>query len=132
MIKIEIIGKPVPASRPRVFKSGGRTYTKPHLAHEAILKKALKAYIPANPISETVSVYMEFVFSRPKTSKALAPKADLDNLCKLPLDVATHLGFWVDDYLVTTLVASKRFTQGQELPRTIITIHTSPNQLHAL
>ena len=122
MKEIVINIAPVPASRPRVFKNGGRIYSKKHMQHEAALMSVLRQYAPVEPLEGAVAVSLEFVFKPYKTSKAVTYRADLDNLAKIVLDVMTKLNFWKDDYLITDLRLTKRFTEKDEEPKIIIRI----------
>lgn len=113
-ISFTIESKPVSASRPKIFRNGGRSYTKSHNEYEAFLMLYLQQYAPEQPLSGCLSVEMEFVFTPLKTKSADYPRSDLDNLAKLPLDVMTKLNYWDDDSQVTKLTLSKRFCEKDE------------------
>lgn len=122
MISFTINSKPIPASRPRVFKNGGRSYAKTHIQYCELIKPILIDNKPPEPISNLINVEIEFVFSRYKTGNALANRSDLDNCAKIILDCATDTGFWIDDYLISDLHLTKRFCNKDETPHTNIHI----------
>jgi len=125
-LALVIEGVPVPASRPRVFRNGGVAYSTSHLRHKAHLEKILPSKakkVPKTP----VKVFMQFVMPRYKTSEAVTHRADLDNLEKIVLDAMTKCNFWEDDYLVTSVVKSKRFAREGEQPCTRIRIVSVEN-----
>lgn len=123
-LTITIYGKPVPASRPRVFKSGGRAYTKTHTEYANLIKPILAANKPSETIDKLIKVEMEFVFQKYKGSDYPTYRADLDNLAKIPLDEMTKLNYWTDDSLVSELILTKRFVNDNEAPHTKLTIST--------
>lgn len=58
-------------------------------------------------------VIVRNLVARPKTTKLIAPKPDVDNYAKGVLDAITKDGrFWHDDSQVLDLTASKRWTLG--------------------
>lgn len=121
-ITFTITATPKSASRPRIFRNGGRSYSKSHTEYERLLQTELRQYSPQQPLEGCVAVHMVFVFPQLKTKTAAYPKSDLDNLAKLPLDVMTKLSFWHDDSQVTQLSLSKRFVTEGEQPHTTISI----------
>lgn len=120
MKEFTIDGKPIPASRPRVFRNGGRIYSKKHMEYEAHLLKVLPDHAPEARIEVPVAVSLEFVFPPYKTSAAKANRADLDNLGKIVLDAMTKAQFWADDSLITELHLTKRFAEPGEDPHTVV------------
>lgn len=110
---------PVPASRPRVSKWGvyyGKTY-----------KQWMKDADENLPVARAtlegeVRCELEFIVQRPKTTKRSNPRGDIDNYIKSILDALTKKGHWKDDDQVVELVATKRYTQGDEQPRTVAKI----------
>lgn len=83
---------------------------------------------------QPVDVAMIFLMPRPKShfgarglkdSSPAAHKAkpDLDNLCKLVMDVVTRSeAVWVDDSQVVSITAEKRYANASEFPGCIVTI----------
>ena len=94
--------EPVPASRPRVGKFGtyyGGRY------HDWVATAHLK--LPVDKCyEELVYIHVDFICSRPKTTKLLAPKGDIDNYLKAMLDSLTKAGAWKDDSLVAGVTAT--------------------------
>ncbi|KGK67060.1 RusA family crossover junction endodeoxyribonuclease [Xanthomonas citri] len=122
---------PVPASRPRVTRWG--TY---HLKTYKTWLEAAGKYLkglshvagqgirPDTPLI----VVAEFVCRKPKTTKLLTPKGDIDNYLKAPLDAITHAGLWGDDKWITTVVATKRFQEPGEEPHTALSVYEAPRE----
>lgn len=73
-----------------------------------------------------VTVDVAFLVTRPKTTKLLTPKGDIDNYVKSVLDALTDAGAWDDDKIVETLYATKRFAAPYERAGIVLTI--SPRQ----
>lgn len=105
---------PVPASRPRVTR-WGTYYTKTYKAWIAAAEKAIPQ--SRDPLTGPLTISVEFVVQRPKTSKRAYPKGDIDNYEKAVYDMLTKRGYWHDDdQLVTTSTVTKRFTEPGEEP----------------
>ena len=113
--------EPAPASRPKVNRFGV-TYAKSHLAYV----RAATPYVEIVTDLEyyesgILSVSIEFVCTKAKTSKLITPRYDIDNLVKLPLDIMTKTGnFWRDDVQIAELHAMKRFALPDEQAGTTI------------
>lgn len=74
----------------------------------------LLADIKANvePFDGVVEVTILAVAERPKTTKLLVPKPDVDNYAKGVLDAITYAEkFWRDDTQVADLIARKRWSR---------------------
>jgi Holliday junction resolvase RusA-like endonuclease len=80
---------------------------------EEFLNALADAEIPDN-WAIPVHVTATFVVTRPKTTKRLTPKGDIDNYQKSLLDALTDAGAWTDDTLVESITATKRFTREGE------------------
>lgn len=125
--RFTIEAEPVPASRPRVTRSGAVYYPKKHTAYAETLKTLLGGVSPMT-LETPVEVRMLFVMPRYKTSDFPVHRADVDNLSKLPMDCmtkATHEDkpkFWTDDCLVVSLKAYKRFAREGEQPHTKVRV----------
>ena len=87
----------------------------------------MELVLPARNFTEPahISVGLEFVITRAKTSKLSRPIGDIDNYAKAILDAMTKKGFWKDDVDIVTLAATKRFAEFGETAHTKITIHRS-------
>jgi Holliday junction resolvase RusA-like endonuclease len=74
---------------------------------------ALHAVHPPCVFQSPVLVEVTCFVRRPKTSKLLIPKPDVDNYAKGVLDAITKDGrFWSDDTEVSDLISRKRWTTG--------------------
>lgn len=114
-ISLFLGGHPVPASRPRVYRHGAgysKTYSK--------WRRDVWRYVaePTQlPTDRPLVVLIETVVERPRTSKLSAPKPDVDNYAKGPLDILTKSpGFWRDDSQVVFLGVLKRWADPGEEP----------------
>lgn len=111
---------PVPASRPRVTRWGTyhlKTY-KNWLEAAGTYLKTTGAKIPEGRLH----VALEFVCRKPKTTKLVTPKGDIDNYAKAPLDAITHADIWPDDKWIVSLYATKRFAELGEEPHTSLQV----------
>lgn len=121
-VDIVIPLEPVPASRPRVTRCGV-FYSKAYQAW----KEAAVAFLKDKhcPIDKDVPlvVYVESVSTKPRTGKLQAPRYDVDNVAKGPMDAITASGnFWADDSQVVALCVTKRYAVPDEEAHTRITI----------
>jgi Holliday junction resolvase RusA-like endonuclease len=113
---------PVPASRPRFTRSGhvfyGKNYTE-FRKQAAVLFQAT-VLPPEFPLRQPMAVTTAFIVRKPKTSKLLAPRGDVDNYFKT-LDVLNEV-VWKDDVQLLWASMSKSFgeTPGIELEVTEI------------
>lgn len=119
---------PVPASRPRVTR-WGTYYAKTYKAYRELADKAIpRSSNP--PLQGNLTAHVEFVCLRPKTTKRINPKGDIDNHCKAILDAVTGTkkspkGYWRDDDQIIHLHATKRFAEQGEHAHTRITVEQS-------
>lgn len=81
-----------------------------------------------DPIESFCTVLVEQIVEKPKTSKKMFPRGDVDNYAKAPTDILTSKKFWMDDDLITGLYTSKRFAEAGEEPRTEVTIYVHKEQ----
>jgi len=93
----------------------------------AAWKKDALAHLPddADPYfgRSNVIVCMEFIVTKPRTTKRSQPLGDSDNYAKATLDVITACGaVWADDDQVAVHVAEKRYALEGETPRTDVLI----------
>jgi len=130
-IKFEVLGTPIPKSRPRFSRRSGTMYTprRTQDAEKSFLEQAL-CHKPSEPIKEPISLYIRFVMPIPKsTSKKKrqemlegkiqpAKRPDIDNLVKLVKDALNGI-FWLDDSQIVTLFAQKVYG---EIPKTEVEI----------
>ena len=108
---------PTPASRPRVT-SHGTYFTGSYRDY----RKALELAIPPAPapLEGNLTVNVTFDCVKPKTTKRLNPRGDIDNHVKAIFDAITKAGYWVDDDQITQLYATKQW--ADPTPATTITI----------
>jgi Holliday junction resolvase RusA-like endonuclease len=113
--------KPVAASRPRLSRYGvyySKTYTD--------WRNEARKHVSAIELMHTGAIIavVEITVLRPRTSKKLWPRPDLDNLVKGPLDVITeNKGIWKDDSQLVGLWVTKRFTLLEEEVGMVISIY---------
>lgn len=117
MAKIEFIipVRPIPKSRPRITKKGGKfwAYTPVRTKHaEKEFLNYANGYKPKDPLNGSIELEVHFVFEIPKSwpkskkEKALRgelphiSRPDLDNLLKFIKD-ALNMVFWKDDSQIT-------------------------------
>lgn len=82
---------------------------------------ALRAVEPPCRFDSPIEVEVVCFVRRPKTTKLVIPKPDVDNYAKGVLDAITKDGrFWSDDTEVADLISRKRWTTGE--PHVLVTI----------
>lgn len=114
----------MPASRPRVTRWG--TY---YLKTYRTYKDLAASRIPVGDLHAEglLTVHVESVKRRPKTTKLLVPKPDIDNFIKAPLDAITKAGgYWRDDCQIVTLTGTKAWAPKGEEGYSIVTIYEGP------
>lgn len=117
--------KPVPASRPRVTK-WGTYYTKTYKEYKVAAEKAIPVHRGA-PLTAELGATIEFVCHRPKTTKLVSPRGDIDNHIKAIFDAVVGTKkqpklYIVDDELISHVDARMRYAEPDEEPHTTITI----------
>lgn len=101
----------MPAPRPRVMKNGTVFYPTPYPQFMGVLQKEISKLVTVAPFEGPLVVAVEIVRPRPKTTKLHAPRGDVDNLAKGPLDAATKTGrLWGDDVQIVDMIVSKRWS----------------------
>ena len=115
-LTIDLLLEPVPQGRPRVTYRNGRVWTfysdAVVAAKEAIRAQVLKYqdYFPKHlPLMLTVTTYRHRSPYLPKREVLPFRRADLDNEVKLIIDAMNGVVF-PDDAAITTIIASKRYT----------------------
>lgn len=112
---------PSPQHRPRVGKFG-TFYPKPYQTYHADCQRdfSVETLIrqPTHPLPAEgpLGVVVEVRVARPKTTKLPAPRGDVDNYAKAPLDAATRAGIWKDDSQIECLGCVKRWASEGEPP----------------
>lgn len=127
---------PLPAPRPRfrtIRTKAGKTIASAYSpanyrdwkkAAEALLLRALSDAF--EPYTGPVECHCEFVIKRPKKTVRVSPAGDVDNYVKALLDAMTNANVWKDDDQVTSLVATKRWTNEGEEPHILFTLREAP------
>ena len=103
---------PVPASRPRVTRSGRVYYGKRYREFRATCNTLLEAFEPPPefPLAGPVEMSVVFYVPRPKTTKRQFPRGDIDNYFKT-LDVFNGV-LWHDDDQILVGLMGKEFGDG--------------------
>jgi Holliday junction resolvase RusA-like endonuclease len=79
-------------------------------AARAKLEAHLAQYVPKEKYTGPVQLVVKWCFpivGHHLPGEWKATKGDLDNLAKMLLDVMTHLGFWQDDALISSMILEK-------------------------
>jgi Holliday junction resolvase RusA-like endonuclease len=122
---------PMPCPRPRVALRGRvpvAYYPKDYQnwkaqASEFFLDRVENLECITGPVEVSIICAVE----RPKTTKLIAPRPDVDNYGKSVLDAMTAAGVWNDDTQVLTCTTTKRWTQSGEQPCIYVRVReTSP------
>lgn len=105
--------EPMPCPRPRIALRGRfptAYYDKKYVAWKEEAEKLLTT-IRGDRAAHTspVAVTVRFFCHRPRTTKLLTPKGDIDNYVKALFDAMTKAGWWTDDTLVYHVDAEKHF-----------------------
>lgn len=111
---------PVPAARPRVGR-WGTYYPKTYAKWRETVKRLVEGMsfrTPPTTRALFVSVFM--VCARPKTTKRLWPRGDVDNFVKAACDALNKAAYGDDDQIVR-LYAEKRYVRPDEAPHTRVT-----------
>lgn len=105
---------PVAASRPRVTTKGHTYYAGPYKEFrkdiKPLIEELTKGFVPlVGPLSVDIDIWVR----RPKTTKLLYPRADIDNYVKAIFDSFNGI-LWEDDKQITTVWASKSWTDDSD------------------
>ena len=104
---------PVAASRPRV-SSHGAYFTGPYKKFKLdMINVAEEVLGDFEPIDQIMHVDLELYVTRPKTTKLIQPKPDIDNYVKAIFD-SLNGKLWVDDTLIKSVYASKQWASPDE------------------
>tara|TARA_R110000824_G_scaffold319823_1_gene506805 strand:+ start:136 stop:537 length:402 start_codon:yes stop_codon:yes gene_type:complete len=100
---------PVAASRPRVSKHGAY-FTGPYKKFRTDMINLVPEVIGDGflPLDYPLSVDVELYVKRPKKTKLLSPRADIDNYLKAVFD-SLNGSLWEDDKQIQTVYAIKQW-----------------------
>lgn len=100
---------PVAASRPRVAGSWGGYYVGAYKTFREESTKVIEKMFPnPEPLSGLLEVDVHVYVKRPKTTKYLHPRGDVDNFAKAVLDSLNGV-LWIDDGQIYKLTAEKHW-----------------------
>ena len=106
---------PVAASRPRVSRHGA-FFAGPYKVWRAEVIDIIDFVLGPNfsPYEQPLKVDVELFIRRPKTTKLLMPRADVDNFLKAIFD-ALNKKLWADDNIIQSVYATKQWAEvGEE------------------
>lgn len=115
LLSFSIAGTPSPTCRPRVGKFG-TYYAAPYEQWMQQCIVQLSEQKPAEPVMGDLIAYVDVRVDRPKATKLLRPRGDVDNYAKAPLDAATKAALWGDDGQLMAVVITKRWAEPGERP----------------
>jgi len=113
---------PIPASRPRVSR-WGTYYGKRYTAWRKKAASELALFEHPTTLTGPLKVTLMHVVEKPKTSKLMYPRGDVDNYDKAAMDAVTnHTSVWKDDDQVVKLTSMKLFASEDAEPGSYIRI----------
>ena len=116
-MRVRLPLSPIPAARPRVTTKGCSYYPKKYKewrdSAALLIPDLLSASGLEEPLTGALGMSVDFAVTRPKTTKLICPKGDIDNFLK-SLDCFNGL-LWEDDHLLVHVEAAKRWAPvGEE------------------
>ena len=115
MLYLHLPCNPVPASRPRVTRWGayyGKRHNACRSATSALLAEMRdNGTLPLVPLSGRLVVWVVFQVEKPRTSKLVTPRGDIDNYAKLLFDCCSKI-VWEDDVQIDIMSARKGFSDS--------------------
>lgn len=102
---------PLPCPRPRLGRFGAyypATYNAWKRKANRVIRGVIDGIPDHRPLDVPVSVWLLFAVPRPRTTKLVIPKPDIDNYMKSIFDACNGL-IWTDDALVRSVTASKQW-----------------------
>lgn len=106
---------PVAASRPRVTKVGHTYYAGPYKDFRKNIKPLIEDLTKGHePLVGPLSVEVDIWVRKPKTTKLLFPRADIDNYLKAIFDSFNGI-LWHDDTQITYVHAMKSWTDSNDV-----------------
>ena len=112
LLLLDVPCEPVPCPRPRVSKFG--SYYPPRYRNwkrdfSAEVARIAPFVTGADlPLRGTLSISVDIYCTRPRTSKLMYPRPDLDNYIKAVLDACNKL-LWLDDSQIIAIRGTKQW-----------------------
>ena len=106
---------PVAASRPRVSRHGAY-FAGPYKVFRNECIDVIEFVLGPNfkPYEQPIKVDVELFIRRPKTTKLIMPRADIDNFLKAVFD-SLNKKLWIDDNIIQSVYATKQWAEvGEE------------------
>ena len=105
---------PVAASRPRVSRHGAY-FAGPYKIFRSECVDIIDFVLGPDfqPYEQPIKVDVELFIRRPKTTKLVMPKADIDNFLKAVFD-SLNKKLWVDDNIIQSVYATKQWAEEGE------------------
>jgi len=105
---------PVAASRPRVSRHGAY-FAGPYKVFRSDCVDVIDFVLGPDfqPYDQPIKVDVELFVRRPKTTKLVMPKADIDNFLKAVFD-SLNKKLWVDDNIIQSVYATKQWAEVGE------------------
>tara|TARA_R100000008_G_scaffold25699_3_gene13867 strand:- start:1327 stop:1707 length:381 start_codon:yes stop_codon:yes gene_type:complete len=105
---------PVAASRPRVSRHGAY-FAGPYKIFRSECVDVIEFVLGPDfqPYEQPIKVDVELFIRRPKTTKLVMPKADIDNFLKAVFD-SLNKKLWVDDNIIQSVYATKQWAEVGE------------------
>tara|TARA_R100000664_G_C2751524_1_gene138809 strand:- start:34 stop:414 length:381 start_codon:yes stop_codon:yes gene_type:complete len=105
---------PVAASRPRVSRHGAY-FAGPYKTFRSECVDIIEFVLGPDfqPYEQPIKVDVELFIRRPKTTKLVMPKADIDNFLKAVFD-SLNKKLWVDDNIIQSVYATKQWAEVGE------------------
>jgi len=113
--------KPQVKERPRFGRGHAYTSSKTRAFENEIVCLAKRQWVNKPPLDKPLSCVITFYLERPKTTKLLAPKPDVDNYCKALLDSLNEVLF-KDDSQIVELYAKKAWAEESLILLSLIEI----------
>lgn len=104
---------PVPASRPRMTRTGHAYTAEPYRTFKDKLKTMMQTSWDNEMIESPVTVSIAVWCRRPKSTKLPHPRPDVDNYAKAVLDAMSGVVF-TDDKNVVELYVTKQWTESTD------------------
>jgi len=115
---------PVAASRPRVSKHGAY-FAGPYKKFRKEMTELVPMLLGESfvPLVGPLEVDLELYVTRPKKTKLVSPRADIDNYIKAVFD-SFNKKLWEDDTQIHKVYATKQWTDPKKMGYFVIGVNT--------